>query len=43
MQILHDERRRSGDADAIEIRDDGEKKREPEDAGTDAGHLRRGL
>ena len=43
MQILHDERRRGGDADAIEVGDDGEQKREPEDADTDAGHLRRGL
>ena len=37
MQILHDERRRGGDADAIEVGDDGEEKREPEDADTDAG------
>ena len=43
MQILHDERRRGGDADAIEVGDDGEEKSEPEDADTNAGHVRRGL
>ena len=40
MQVVHDVRRRGGDADAIEVGDDGEQKREAEHARADtrSGH-----
>ena len=34
-EVLHDERRGDGDADAIEVGDDGEEEREPQDAEAD--------